>query len=220
MHTSDSTTSAKTRTPAFWGYPLLPHEYPYYWVILDPESKEDKVKIVKVKEFVKISNFSILKQTLHATHPLKLLDKMCTYEMDLTSIVEVTEQTLFCPQTDGGTDGRTDGRMTWNQYTPSFNFVEAEGIIKTSGVISIWRFRLTCKGNPMITIRQYHSHVIYTMGIPIHGKTFFILWLGPAFLESVLTNSRVWWGIYINHARYYTQHSNDNKNHVWFNCFI
>ena len=34
------------------------------------------------------------------THLLKLLDKMCKYEMDLASIVEDTEQTRFCPQTD------------------------------------------------------------------------------------------------------------------------
>ena len=25
-----------TRTPAFWGYPPPPHDYPYHWVILDP----------------------------------------------------------------------------------------------------------------------------------------------------------------------------------------
>ena len=30
----------KTRTPAFWGYPPPPHDYPYYWVILDPKSKK------------------------------------------------------------------------------------------------------------------------------------------------------------------------------------
>ena len=34
-----------TRTPAFWGYPPPPHDYPYHWVILDPKSKEDKVKV-------------------------------------------------------------------------------------------------------------------------------------------------------------------------------
>ena len=33
-------------------------------------------------------------------HPLKLLDKMCKYEMDPLSIMEDTEQTRFCPQTD------------------------------------------------------------------------------------------------------------------------
>ena len=35
-----------TRTPAFWGYPPLPHDYPYHWVILDPKSKDDKVKFL------------------------------------------------------------------------------------------------------------------------------------------------------------------------------
>ena len=28
-----------TRTPAFWGYPPPPHDYPHYWVMLDPKSK-------------------------------------------------------------------------------------------------------------------------------------------------------------------------------------
>ena len=54
----------------------------------------------KFKEFAKISIFWILKQLLHVTHLLKLLDKMCTYEMDPMSIVEDTERTRFCPQTD------------------------------------------------------------------------------------------------------------------------
>ena len=27
----------------------LPHDYPYYWVILDPKSKEDKVKVTNSK---------------------------------------------------------------------------------------------------------------------------------------------------------------------------
>ena len=47
---------------------------------------------------------------------MKLVDKMCKYEMDLASIMEDTERTPFCPQTDRQTDGQTD-------------FVEAEGII-------------------------------------------------------------------------------------------
>ena len=87
-----------TRMPAFWGYPPPSHDYPYHWVILDPTSKEDK------------ENFWILKRALHATHLLKLLDKMCKYEMDPMSIVEDTERTRFCPQTDRRTDGRTDRR--------------------------------------------------------------------------------------------------------------
>ena len=38
-----------TRTPAFWGYPPTPNDYPYHWVILDPKSKEDKVKVTNLK---------------------------------------------------------------------------------------------------------------------------------------------------------------------------
>ena len=34
---------------AFWGYPPPPHYYPYYWFILDPKSKQDKVKLTNLK---------------------------------------------------------------------------------------------------------------------------------------------------------------------------
>ena len=71
----------------------------------------------KFKKLAKISNFFILKRALHATYLLKLLDKMCKYEMDPMSIVENTERTRFCPQTD----------KVIPVYPP-FNFVEAGGI--------------------------------------------------------------------------------------------
>ena len=58
------------------------------------------------KEFVKI----YIEINIYMTHLLKLLDMMCKYEMDPTSIVENTEQTRFCPQ--------MDRRTRWNQYTP------------------------------------------------------------------------------------------------------
>ena len=29
--------------------PPPPHDYPFYWVILDPKSKEDKVKVTNLK---------------------------------------------------------------------------------------------------------------------------------------------------------------------------
>ena len=104
-----------TRTPAFWGYPPPPHDYPYHWVILDPKSKKDKVKDTNLKNSPK---FQILKRALHATHLLKLLDKMCKYEMDLMSIVVGTERTRFCPQTDRRTDRRTRWYQCHNHYTP------------------------------------------------------------------------------------------------------
>ena len=55
------------------------------------------------------SHFWILKNTLHATH-LKFPDKMCKYKMDPASIVEDTERTRFCPQTDRQTDRQTEGQ--------------------------------------------------------------------------------------------------------------
>ena len=56
---------------------------------------------------------------------LKLLDKMCKYEMGTASVVEDTEQPRFCPQTDRRTD-------KVKPVYPTFNFVEEGGIkIKT-----------------------------------------------------------------------------------------
>ena len=50
--------------------------------------------------------FEILQETLHATHLLKLLDKMYKYQMNPTRTVGTTERT------------QDAGRMEWNQYTP------------------------------------------------------------------------------------------------------
>ena len=40
-----------TRMPAFWEYPPLPHDYPYYWFILDP-SHPWKSQSYKSKELI------------------------------------------------------------------------------------------------------------------------------------------------------------------------
>ena len=107
---------------------------------IESQVKRRQSQSYKFKEFVKISNFWISKQTLHATHLLKLLDKMCKYEMDAMSIVEDTEWTRryradtilstdrFCPQRtqfcphlllkiQSGHDS-VHRRTMWNQYTP------------------------------------------------------------------------------------------------------
>ena len=49
-------------------------------------AKQDKVKVIILNKLLKF------------------------HEMDTASIVENTEWTRFCPQTDRRTDGRTDGR--------------------------------------------------------------------------------------------------------------
>ena len=95
-----------TRTHAFWGYPPPPHDYPYYWVILDPKSKEDKVKATHSNNLPFFFNYET---SFTSYNSLMLLDKMCKYKMDPLSIGEDTERTRFCPQ--------TDRRARWNQYT-------------------------------------------------------------------------------------------------------
>ena len=70
----------------------------------------------KFKKIAKNSNFAILPETLHATHLLKLLDKMYEYEKDPIRTVGATEWTRECE-----TDGRTDGRSETN--IPPNNFV-------------------------------------------------------------------------------------------------
>ena len=64
----------------------------------------------KFKKIAKSSNFEILQETIHATHLLKLLDKMYKYEKDPTRTVDATEWTRDA--------GRTKWRTDWNQYTP------------------------------------------------------------------------------------------------------
>ena len=81
---------------------MITHTIESYWI---PSQKKTKSSY-KFKDIAKISTFWILEQTLHKTHLLKLLDKMCKYKMDPTSIVEDTERTRFCPQTDRRTDGQ------------------------------------------------------------------------------------------------------------------
>ena len=92
---------------------MITHIIESYWI---PSQKKTKSKL-QIKRIAKISYFLIVKQTLHLTHLLKLLNTMCKYEMDPTSIVEDTEGTRFCPQTDRGTDGQTNRRTRWNQNT-------------------------------------------------------------------------------------------------------
>ena len=86
-------------------------------------------------------------------HILKLLPEMCKYEMDPMSIVEDTEQTRFCPQTDKRTDGRTENV---EPVYPSFNFVEAGGIITELGHKGSTVVRAS---SVLLGIYQYNSAV-------------------------------------------------------------
>ena len=64
------------------------------------------------------------------THLLKLLHKMCKYEMDPANIVEDTVRAQFCPQTDRRTDGRTIGQGETS--IPPFQLCWSRGYYKAS----------------------------------------------------------------------------------------
>ena len=72
-----------------------------------PSQKKTKSKLKFLKNY-QIFNIEILQETLHATHHLKLLDKMYKYEMDPTRTVGATEWTQDAERTDGRTDGRAE----------------------------------------------------------------------------------------------------------------
>ena len=54
--------------------------YPYYWIISDLKSKQDKTNLQKLPKI------QILQNSLHMTHPLKLLDKMKVNESLISQI--------------------------------------------------------------------------------------------------------------------------------------
>ena len=94
---------------------MITHTIESYWI----KVKRRQSQSYKFKKIAKISNFWILKRALQSTHLLKLLDKMCKYEIDLMSIVEDTERTRFCPQ--------KDRRTRWYQYTPLSTSLKRRG---------------------------------------------------------------------------------------------
>ena len=92
---------------------------------------------------------------------------MCKYEMDPMSIVEDTERTRFCPQTDRQTDGRMDRRTDGQGDTsiPPINFVEAGGIITSVSMVlskySIFFARSAhISGMWRICVKSYHDWIV------------------------------------------------------------
>ena len=93
---------------------------PILVIHIRPQVKKRQSQSYKLKKNAKNSNFEILQETLHATHLLKLFDKIYKYEMDPTWTVGATERTRDARRTQDGCrrDGRTDGQTEWNQFTP------------------------------------------------------------------------------------------------------
>ena len=86
--------------PAFWGYPLPPHDYPYLWFIIGSQVKTRQSQSYKFKEFAKTSFFFVLKNPY-----MRHIFWTCSiYEMD-----PYRADTIL--STDGQTDYRTAGHL-------------------------------------------------------------------------------------------------------------
>ena len=73
-----------TRTPAFWGYPPPPHDYPHFWVMLDPKSKQGR-----------IGDIGQGQRSSHATHLLMLVMICIKYGKNPSRTIDATERTRF-----------------------------------------------------------------------------------------------------------------------------
>ena len=113
----------QTRTPAFWGYPPPPHDYPYHGVILDPKSKEDKVKVTNSKNLPKFQIFEFWNKhyTRHTFWDCLIRCANMKWIWQVLSKIQSRHDSVHRwtdGQTDGRTDGQTERRTRWNQYTP------------------------------------------------------------------------------------------------------
>ena len=108
-----------TRKPAFWGYPPPPHDYPYHWVILDPKSKEDKVKVTNLKNSPKFQIFEFWNGHYTRHTFLSCLIRCANMKWIRWVFLKIQSgHDSVHRRTDGQTDGQTDGRTRWYQYTP------------------------------------------------------------------------------------------------------
>ena len=120
--------AARTRKPAFWGYPPPPHDYPYHWVILDPKSKDDKVKVTNFKNLPKfqIFQFGNWHYTRHTFWSCLIRCANVKWIRWVLLKIQSGHDSSIDGQTDRRTDRRTDKVIP---VYPPINFVEAGGII-------------------------------------------------------------------------------------------
>ena len=108
-----------TRMPALWGYPPPPHDYPYHWVILDPKSKEDKVKVTNLKNSPKFQMFEFCNGHYSRHTFWSCLIRCANMKWIRWLFLKIQSgHDSVHRRTDGRTNGRTDGRTRWYQYTP------------------------------------------------------------------------------------------------------
>ena len=100
-----------TRTPAFWGYPPPSHDYPYHWVILDPKSKEDKVKVTNLKKSPKFQIFEFWNEHYTRHTFWSCLIRCANMKWIRWVFLKIRSgHDSVHRRTDGRTDRRTDGQ--------------------------------------------------------------------------------------------------------------
>ena len=93
-----------TRTPAFWGYPPPPHDYPHYWI---PSQKNNRSRTENVTEQTRFSksrsndleDIGQGQRSSHATHLLMLVIICTKYGKNPSRTVDATERTRFSRST-------------------------------------------------------------------------------------------------------------------------
>ena len=139
IHGKTTKPTRTTRTPAFWGYPLPPHDYPFYWVILDPKSEEDKVKVTNLKNLPKFQNFEFWNKHYMRHTFWSCLISYANMKWIRRVLLKIQSgHDSVHRRTDGRTDRRTDGQGETS--IPPINFVEAGGIIMTQITHTIWSY--------------------------------------------------------------------------------
>ena len=118
--------------PSFWGYPPPPpHDYPFYWVILDPKSKEDKFKVSNLQNLPKFQMFEFLNKCDTRHTFWSCLIRCANMKWIQWALLKIQSgHDSVHRWTDGQTDRRTDGQT--DKVKPvnhPFNFVEVGGII-------------------------------------------------------------------------------------------
>ena len=103
--------------PVFWSYLLPPHDYPYYWFILDSMSKADKVKVTNIKNLPKFQIVEFWKKQYMRHTFLNCLITCAKWNGSGKYCWRYRADTILST-TDGQRDRWTDGWTSWNQYTP------------------------------------------------------------------------------------------------------
>ena len=90
---------------------LTPHDYPYHWVILDPKSKQDKVKVTNLKISPKFQIF-LFRNTHYTRHTFwSCLIRCANMKWIRWVLLKIQSgHDSVHRRTDGRTDGRTDRR--------------------------------------------------------------------------------------------------------------